>query len=203
MTTKEKNMTTLFTPPSATMVAPQLVFMPDAWNRMLAYVRGAVSTEINGFGYVRQISASRFIVDAAEDIFITKQTVTGGEARVSGDAFAKADYQSVLDGRENELHLQWHSHVWGEAYCSSTDMQTIEGYGSFGADWFISLVTNKHGQVFARLDAYRPFRIGCPMEVILHDDIDDETRAFVQGQIDDLVTVAKPARQAPVTSRRK
>lgn len=188
---------TALSQPEATVVSPTLIFDQDAWNMLHAYVQG-VPTEINGFAYVQQVSASAFMVRTSKDVFITKQAVTGSEALVSGDAYAKALSLAMTDDRDDDLKLQWHSHVNGAAYCSGTDMATIEDYGRAGADWFISVVTNKRGDVFARLDLFSPFRLGTQMTVALLNPTPEEYRDRAMRQIDELVSVKPPEKTRTV-----
>lgn len=152
-----------------------------------AYVNG-VQTEINGFGYVRAVDGG-FYLEARDDVFITRQEVTMGTADNTGAALAKAEYRAIMDGRREELRLQWHSHVWGSTYHSATDMATIERLGRAGAEWFVSVVVNKRGQVTARMDQFRPFRIGAPMQVEIIDFTDKAMRDRAAAEIAELVTI--------------
>jgi hypothetical protein len=186
--------------PATECIAPRLIVWPAAWKMLQAYVQG-VDTEINGFGLVHRSDHNTFTLKSQEDVFITDQTVTGVEANVSGDAYSKALYQAMMQDRDDDLKLQWHSHVNGSAYCSSTDMNTIESFGHTGADWFISVVMNKYGDVFARFDAFQPFRLGCPMTVIQASDASNEFDALANSMIDAHVKVAPNKTRKPVTTR--
>ena len=170
------------------IIAPTLVILREAWNKMHAYVRAVGPVEINGFGYVEEFGSDLLLTD----VFITKQTVTGGTAANTGSAFAKAQYHAFQDGKADELRLQWHSHVHGDAYHSTTDMRSIERFGQGGMEWFVSLVTNHHGDITARMDLYRPVRLGAPMEIKVVDYVNPAIQASILAEIEELVTVETP-----------
>lgn len=162
--------TQLTTPPVASCVVPPRLFIENgAWAKILAFARISGNMEINGFGYV-QADGVDYSIESADDIFITKQKVSGGAAEVEPDVFAMGVDQAQQDGRSDELRFQWHSHVNGSAEFSSIDTNNIESYGAAGMEYFISLVMNKRGELSARLDMFRPMRIGAAMAVILYDD---------------------------------
>ena len=173
--------------------APTLFIGQAAWDMLQAYVNGVGESEINGFGYVTHNTADgNFYWVTADDVFITKQKVTQGTADVTGADFSKALYQAMLTQREDHLHVQWHSHVWGEAYHSSKDTATIAAYGRAGMTWFISVVTNKHGNVTARLDRFRPHRMGVPMQVTVLSEIEPGMLDRARADIEALVTIKEP-----------
>jgi len=170
----------------------QLHFSREAWKKLQAYATTSAPNEINGFGLVT-LENGVFRVSLPSDVFITEQTVTPSAANVTGRAFAKAQYRADQAGRSNDLRLQWHSHVYGQAYHSDTDMNNIEDYNYM--DWFISLVTTVHGEVTARLDTFRPFRLGAQMQIWVHDEVDEGLMADIENDVDALVTVTKPPRK--------
>lgn len=172
------------------IIVPPLLIDRIAWARMQAYVKAVGPVEINGFGYVASFPNHYLLTD----VFITKQVVTDGTADTAYAAFGMAQYHAMQGGMEDQLRLQWHSHVYGDAYHSATDMRSIEHFGQSGMEWFISLVTNHHGDVTARMDLFRPMRIGAPMEVTVVDPVNTDLETVVRGEIEDLVTV-KPKKK--------
>jgi len=173
----------------AGIVCPRLVIRQDVWNRIQAYVCSDLlqSNEINGFGLVTRMSDDCFVLDTA---FITKQTVTQGSAESSGFDGARALDYADQQGRGDDMLLQWHSHGKLDAYHSITDMDNIDEYGRGGMTWFISVVTNVYGKVVARLDMFRPVRMGMPMQVSIGGSFDSELQRAVDDEIADLVTIA-------------
>lgn len=175
-------------------VIPRLLLSQGALDMLDAYVNTPAKTEINGFAYVKQLTdRSTFFVGSASDVFITRQTVSVGGADVDGGDYALALDQAVQDGRVAELKLQWHSHP-RDAYFSATDLGNIENFGAAGAEWFISLVTNREGDIHARLDMFRPVRFGAEMEVRLYRTADQELVDRAKTEVEALVTTVSTGR---------
>lgn len=180
----------------AGLVVPRLLLSPSAWSMICAYVAAADKTEVSGFAYVRQLVTdpgvpTTFYVSTSNDVFIVPQEVTVGSVEVSGSNFALAAHRSLADGRDDDLRLQWHSHP-NESYFSATDLGNIAGFGDAGMEWFISLVTNRHNEVHARFDQFRPFRIGAEMDVYVYDFVPDDIFARAEDDVAEMVTIVKP-----------
>lgn len=170
-------------------VATKLLIDSTAWRKLMLYVNLSGCNEINGFGYVNTLPSGDFQVVNEDDIFITRQTVTGGTAYADGRTFARAVDQASQTGRADQLRLQWHSHVDGVAFFSPTDTGTIDSYGPAGMEWFISLVMNKHAEVSARLDIYRPLRATVYLDVVVFEPADDSLANAIREDIATKVTV--------------
>lgn len=186
--------TTLSTPGDDAGTAPRLLLGEEAWLKMRVYALSVrnpkgYNVEINGFGYVTRQGDGSFYCYDEGDVFITKQVVTGSAATSDNRAHAKAQYRARQVGRDQDLRLQWHSHVWGTAYHSLTDKAAIEHFGRNGVEWFISVVITNNGEVTARLDQFQGIRLGAPMEVILVQSVPDDTVAGVEDEIEELVTI--------------
>jgi len=180
--------------------APKLVIDAQAWQKMQAYVHRVGNVEINGFAYLTIVDAKTFVIDGADDVFITQQEVTSGTADNDGKAFAKAQYYAVRAGRQDQLRVQWHSHVWGSTYHSATDMGTIESFGAAGMEWFVSIVTNKKGEATARLDVFRPFRFGVVLDVTVVEYPNEAMMAEVAADVTAMVKVKQPRAFAPMSA---
>lgn len=181
---------------STGLVVPRLLLSPPALNMIGAYVAAAHESEVSGFAYVRQLPAApglptTFYVGTSDDVFIVPQEVTMGSAEVSGGNFALAVDRSVVDDRDDDLRLQWHSHP-NDSYFSATDLGNIEAFSAAGMEWFISLVTNRRNEVRARFDQYRPFRFGAEMDVAVYSFASDEMFARAQEDVANMVTIVKP-----------
>jgi hypothetical protein len=175
------------------LIVPRLLLAQGALDMIATYVTSKPDSEINGFAYVCQQSADVFYVASATDVFITQQTVGTGSAHVSGTAYALAVDRAAQDDRIKELRLQWHSHP-GDAYFSSTDMANVENFGAAGAEWFISLVTNREGDIHARFDMYRPVRFGAEMVVGVYRSANQALRDRAAADIATMVTTIKAPR---------
>lgn len=179
--------TRLFTPEDARGVAPRLFIEHGAWLTLQRYV-GISPVEINGFAYV-SLFGTGFQVKSAEDVFITRQTVDIASAHVDGRTFARAVDRAAQADRQDQLRLQWHSHVNGDAYFSATDLGTINSYGPAGMEWFLSVVMNKRGEIRARVDQFLPFRTGCEIAVEVYSLDGEASQDAAQQEFDQLVTV--------------
>lgn len=178
------------TPVVPGLIRPRLLLSQGALDMMGAYVNTPPVSEINGFCYVGYDALQNvFYVRSAEDVFITKQTVSTGSAHVGGVAYALAVDHAVEINREGELRLQWHSHP-GDAYFSPTDMANVENFGKAGAEWFISVVTNRAGDIHARFDRFRPQRFGVEMDVQLYREADAN---LVARAMEDVTRLVKDA----------
>lgn len=178
-------------PESEGTIHPKLILSGEAADMIAAYVTSSPATEVNGFAYVTQTGPNTFYLASASDVFITDQVVTEGSAEADGTGYALAVDSAVVAGRADALRLQWHSHP-GASFFSPTDRGNIENFGRAGAEWFISVVTNRQGELRARLDLFRPIRFGAEMAVEVVRTLDP---AMVERATTDIaahVTVFRP-----------
>lgn len=154
--------------PPGFMHQPVLAVPVELWRRLMGYVLRC-PTEINGFGLIQRLNETTFFVD---DVFILKQTATGSNVVTDDQAWAQKLFELTLEGREGDVKLQWHSHVDFESYFSATDLDNID---RFPGEWLISLVLNKRGELQARIDVLRPFRIWAPVDVRVWVPLDPRT----------------------------
>lgn len=171
--------------------APVLQMYLSAWQQLQLYA-AACPAEINGFAYVRQAQPGVFVVSDSDDVFITRQIVSRHSANVDPVDYALATQRAVQANREHEMRLQWHSHVYADAYLSRTDMQNVQTFEDSRMEWFISLVTNKFGDVTARLDVFRPFRVGTNMRILLVHNISESLADLAKAEVGQLVTIQGP-----------
>lgn len=143
--------------------APRIFITMQAFQKMKCF-ESLVPHEINGFGVVEQIENNFLIVDT----FILKQEALDSTfVETDPKAFNTFIYEMIKKYQDpSKICLQWHSHVDGEVFFSSEDIDTITGYMT---DFMISLVINKHGQYKCRLDLFKPLflSIEVPMYIVL------------------------------------
>jgi hypothetical protein len=157
------------------------------WDKIQTYVT-LCDEEINGFGYVSQLSETRLRID---NVFILKQEVTSTSVTTDDEALAEFTYQLHCKNKEREaagekplmVRLHWHSHVNLDAFWSTQDESTINANLS---EWNLSIVTNKRNEYAARLDLYRPFRVKIDAE--LHVIEANTFREDCRKEIDALVS---------------
>lgn len=92
----------------------------------------------------------------AKDVFLFKQTVSGGHTEISEEALG--DFASELlmrDGGEeifNEMNSWGHSHVEGGTYPSFQDDDQMSLFQKNGKDFFLRSIINRRGEM--RFDIY-------------------------------------------------
>ena len=186
-------------PDTPGLIMPTLMLSQAALDMMATYVNTPKQTEINGFAFVKRAASNVFYVASAADVFITRQTVTIGSAHVDGTAYALAVDRAAEEDRVDELRLQWHSHP-GDAYFSPTDLTNIESLGRT-SEWLVSLVTNREGDIHARLDVFRPVRIGAEMQVQVFREADGDMQARAQADVERLLTTPGGRQRRRVITR--
>jgi len=120
--------------------------------------------EISGLARVSKVDDNSYLIGGEPEIF--EQTCsyasTDFEIKTYHDWIHKKAKAGNLDFL-SEMRLWWHSHVWGHAYFSSTDENTIKSFGASGTEYWVSLVLNKHGEwlmwINYRNDWNHPLRI--------------------------------------------
>jgi proteasome lid subunit RPN8/RPN11 len=139
---------------------PILCFPYYYWLQLRTYILRC-TTEINGFGLIRQTPEDN-LTFVVEDIFILDQRATASSVETDQQALMRKMHELTQDGKSELLRLQWHSHVHMPAYFSATDQANID---RVPGTWLVSLVLNQHNQLEARLDVYKPFRGWAPVRV--------------------------------------
>jgi len=178
-------------------VAPTLYIATDALAYMVELIRSSRG-EVNGFGLISPTTGGH-ILASPDDVIITDQEVKPGAADAAmGDVVKAFDDAALLD-RDQEFHLQWHSHP-GEAYFSSTDMANVSNFGCCGAIWVASMVFARDGSLVARYDQYSPVRLGGPMPWQIFSSRADLRRRAV-AQVAQHVRLAPPDRKAGTRRR--
>ncbi len=163
--------------------APVLCFPLEVWRRLRLFILRC-PIEISGFGVVRQ-SPDNPMLFMVEEIIVLDQVADEHSATPDPSALGTLLYELTLQDKADALRLLWHSHVKMPAYFSSVDIRTIS---EFSGEWMISLVSNHHGDVSARLDVIKPYWAGTPMRVKvmipsnpeLTREVDAEIRAHVR-----------------------
>lgn len=172
------------------LVVPQLIFTSSDYDTMVTYAQSITPKEVNGYGLVDQVARDQFVV-CQSSIFITDQVVTPVSANTTAVGNAYAGNRADEAGKT--LGMQWHSHGASSAYSSPTDLKTADSYGKVGTiDWMIWVVINDRGDVVARLEQYKPIRIGVPMTVIVVPDNHQQLLEQVRSDITRHVRVETP-----------
>jgi proteasome lid subunit RPN8/RPN11 len=119
-------------------------------------------------------------------LMLPVQSSSASHTEVTEQALAELLVEAVRGGVDTARLLVWvHSHGELSAFFSATDEHNIQD--AFPqADWVLSVVTNRAGQITARLSLYKPFRIDVedlPISVGLPQELEEEIRREVKLKV--------------------
>lgn len=156
---------------------PRVMIELVPYQKLMTYVR-ACPVEINGFGAVERLGKDFLVTD----VFILNQEASPGGVTTDSADLHRYLYELIQQGVEpNKLKLQWHSHVDMAVFPSSIDLATIERYQT---DYMISLILNKQGEHYCRLDLYRPFR--CGFDIRMKLALPEPTQYLTEGCLEQI-----------------
>ena len=131
----------------------RLFLLPEVEERIRHYVALA-SGEVSGLGLVELVRGGFLVTE----VFLPRQDSTPGGTELDQDAVAALMVTLEEAGKDSgELMFWWHSHGNMNAFWSQTDEECIAGLAN--DNYYISLVTNKAGDMLARLDIFKPVRV--------------------------------------------
>ncbi len=137
------------------------------WDHWVALAKG----EVGALGLVEDTDDGPVVTD----LFLVKQVCTQASTDLDPDDVARLMVEMEAEGRADQLRAWFHSHGTLNVFWSGTDDRTIAGFCSDLP--FVSIVTNKRGEVRARVDLFQPVRITLdelPVEVRLPDPCMEE-----------------------------
>lgn len=145
----------------------------------MAYVIAASPNEVGGLGFVEQYGSDLYV----EDVFILDQQVTPHSTTTDPLVLASFMENLAQNGTRSPATLcfQWHSHGTGGAYCSQTDLQNINDWLG---DWLISLVLNRYGEHYMRLDNFNGPRLAVRLSPTILSSVPPELLASAQAEVD-------------------
>jgi proteasome lid subunit RPN8/RPN11 len=110
--------------------------------------------EISWIGEIRVVDNQIQVVD----LTLIEQDTTPTRTKWNDDAYAEFVLKYVEAGKDPaDLKLWYHSHGNCGVSWSDKDEKTIETHER--AEYFLSIVTNKAGDILARVDYFRPLRL--------------------------------------------
>jgi hypothetical protein len=165
-----------------------MVFLSDlARQKMNIYVQLAEG-EISGLGEVEVVNKHNFVIT---DIFLLKQKCTINGTLLDRLDISRFLFERIQDGgNPATIKLWWHSHADIGVFWSADDEQTIDGFKN---KWMVSVVTNRAGNMLARVDVYEPIRVtedNLGIRLILPEN--EELRAKLDSEVKEKVTFTSP-----------
>ncbi len=146
--------------------------------------------EVSGLGLVREVRElnGTFAHFWVEDLFLIQQQSGATETALDDEAVGEFLTERVRAGEDvSPIRLWWHSHGDLKTFWSATDESCIRRLAN--SSYMLSIVTNKEGQMLARVDIYQPFHITVndlatevfyPKDKVLTDACAEEFRAKVR-----------------------
>jgi hypothetical protein len=121
-----------------------------------------------------------------ERLLLPEQSSSASHTEVSAVALAELVVEAVREGIDTKNLQVWlHSHGQMQVFFSATDERNIQN--AFPqADWVLSLVTNRAGQIKARLSLYKPFRLDVDNVLVtvgLPSQLESDIRKEVQRKV--------------------
>jgi hypothetical protein len=159
----------------------KIIFKPAAFKKFRAYVNG-IELEISGFGKVEKVDGNLVVTD----VKIFPQVVSAGHTEMDARSLAAFWDELMVAGEDiGKWKLWWHSHVYMTAAFSGTDTDTIDEFDSEMPEenWMLSIVTNKLGNLLARIDVFQPIRCIINNVAWEVEQTDEEITVDVQSEI--------------------
>jgi len=130
----------------------RLYLLPEVEERIRHYSRLA-DGEISGLGAVEEFDGGFLVTD----LYLPKQTCSPASTVLDQDAVATLLLELDRAGKDpGTIRFWWHSHGDLGAFWSRTDAECVENLTN--GDYLLSMVTNRRGDVLARIDVFRPVR---------------------------------------------
>ena len=131
----------------------RLYLLPEVEERMRHYTNLAAG-EVSGLGTVEQFDGGFLVTD----LFLPRQECSPGGTELDQESVATLLMELDHAGKDpGTLKFWWHSHGGLDTFWSRTDEECVNNLAN--GDYLLSLVTNKRGDVLARLDIFRPVRV--------------------------------------------
>jgi proteasome lid subunit RPN8/RPN11 len=131
----------------------------QAYQKMRLWVELAKG-EVAWLGTVSEMKDTRGSLEAflIEDIHLLKQVCTGANTVLDDVAVAGFLTEMAKKGEDTSKIKAWiHSHGELKCFWSGTDEDCISDLAN--SSYLISIVTNKDGNILARVDIFKPFQV--------------------------------------------
>jgi hypothetical protein len=139
---------------------------------------GRCPFEIGGLGQVIADPAGLLITD----LFILPQRVSMSDTELESAGLFDLLARLVAEGEDvANTRLWWHSHGEMEVSWSDTDAATIE---NLPGEFWVAVVTNRHGDLRCRLDRFTPTRETWELPLVEMSDGADPVTARLEARID-------------------
>jgi proteasome lid subunit RPN8/RPN11 len=176
------------------------IYIPEDVFRSITLYSDLAIGEISWIG---DIYTTQNIINV-DNTYLLKQKTTDENTTLDNKSYAMFIMNYIKQGKdEANLKLWVHSHGIYPVSWSKKDVETIETHSR--ADYFVSIVVNKAGDILARVDIFKPFRITLNnVKVVVVPIIPAEVINEALANIEELVTYLPPEiKAAPKPTPRK
>ncbi len=131
----------------------------EAYQKMRLWVEMAKG-EISWLGSVSELKDQDGLFEAflIEDIHLLKQTCSSANTVLDDQSVGQFLTEMVVKNQDTSKIKAWlHSHATMNCFWSTIDEDCITNLAN--SSYVISIVTNKEGDILARIDIFKPFHI--------------------------------------------
>jgi len=171
-----------------------------AYQKMRLWVEMAKG-EISWLGSVSELkypdgSFEAFLI---EDIHLLKQTCTSVNTALDDQSVGQFLTEMVMRNQDTSKIKAWlHSHATMKCFWSNIDEDCISNLAN--SSYVISIVTNKDGDILARIDIFKPFHITVNEVVVdIYYPADDSLKKHCRKEFKEKVTESVFIPAGPVT----
>jgi proteasome lid subunit RPN8/RPN11 len=182
------------------MSKPKIYLSIEAYQKMRLWVEMAKG-EISWLGSVSEIrdQDNRFEAFLIEDIHLLKQTCSSVNTALDDQSVGQFLTEMVMKNQDTSKIKAWiHSHASMKCFWSNIDEECISNLAN--SSYVISIVTNKDGDILARVDIFKPFHVTVNEAVVdIYYPADEHLRKLCKKEFKDKVTESVFIPAGPVT----
>jgi len=172
----------------------------EAYQKMRLWVEMARG-EISWLGSVSELKDQDGVFEAflIEDIHLLKQTCSSANTVLDDQSVGKFLTEMVMTNQDTSKIKAWiHSHASMKCFWSNIDEDCISNLAN--SSYVISIVTNKDGDILARVDIFKPFHITVnEVMVDIYYPADDTLKKHCKKEFKEKVTESVFIPAGPVT----
>ena len=136
-----------------------------------------------------------------EDIHLLKQTCSSANTVLDDQSVGQFLTEMVVKNQDTSKIKAWlHSHATMKCFWSNIDEECISNLAN--SSYLISIVTNKDGDILARIDIFKPFHITVNEVVVdIYYPADESLKKHCKKEFKEKVTESMFIPAGPVTQR--
>jgi proteasome lid subunit RPN8/RPN11 len=172
----------------------------EAYQKMRLWVEMAKG-EISWLGSISELKSQDGVFEAflIEDIHLLKQTCSSVNTALDDQSVGQFLTEMVIKNQDTSKIKAWlHSHATMKCFWSNIDEECISNLAN--SSYLISIVTNKDGDILARIDIFKPFHITVNEVIVdIYYPADEHLKKFCKKEFKEKVTESMFIPAGPVT----